>query len=111
MKNKLLIIIKVVLVFVLLILVFPYIKAEYLTSRYGKEFIGLEQQTQMLDLEKYHKVVSYSKNEATVFYVTNNSGNIIVFKRNETEEWIIAYWNVVWSKTGSADNFSWPYYF
>lgn len=96
-------------IIILLILGFPYIKAEILTTRHGEEFLGLEQQTNMLEEAKYHKVISYSKDTAEVFYVTKNSGNLIEFSLKDGK-WELDEWKTIWSKSGSASGFMWPYY-
>lgn len=98
-----------VLITSLTILFSPYLKAEYLTYRYSKEFVGLEQQTNMLNASRYFKVLTYSKKEAKVFYVSD-TGDLITFFKNEEGNWEIKEWRTVWSKTGSADEFYWPYY-
>ena len=95
---------------VLLMIFFPYLKAEYLTMRYGDEFIGLEQQTGMLNSPTYHKVVEYSDTQATVCYVESGTcGNIITFQK-KNNSWNLLTWKTVWSHYGSADEFYWPYY-
>ena len=62
----------VIIIFAILILIIfsPYIKAEYLTLKYGNEFIGLEKETNMLNQAKYHKVFSYSKKQAGFIYIS-----------------------------------------
>lgn len=109
MKKKTIILI---FVFILLfaIIIFPYLKAEYLTYCYGEEFVGLEQQTQMMDGATYLKVVDYSKNRAQVFYVLSGKGGCVITFDKEVENWKIATWKMIWSHYGSADEFFWPYY-
>lgn len=101
----------VIIIFAILILIIfsPYIKTEYLTLKYGNEFIGLEKETNMLNQAKYHKVFSYSKNKAEVFYVSD-TGDLITFVKGENNDWQIQEWKTVWSTSGSADDFIWPYY-
>ncbi len=97
------------LVFALIIVFFSYIKAEYLTFKYGDEFLGLESQTNMLNDSRYYRVIDYWGDEATVFYVSD-SGDIIRFVKNDKDEWELQEWKTIWSKTGSASEFHWPYY-
>ena len=92
----------------LIILAFPYIKAEYLTARYGDEFAGQEQQTRMLSPAKYYKVIDYSPTQASVFYVSD-TGDVITFEKTE-DEWKMTDWETIWATTGSSDEFYWPYY-
>lgn len=107
-KKKNIIIICICLIF-LLIVFFPYLKAEILTAKYGEEFWGLEQQTNMLSESYYHKVLSYSNEEAKVFYASN-SGDLLTFKKDTDGIWKLFRWETVWSKSGSASGFMWPYY-
>ena len=104
-KRKVILILVVLLI---LLVIFPYIKVEYLTIKYGEDFVGLEQQTNMLNPSKYHKVMEYSSIQAKVFYVSD-TGTLITFTKEGTE-WVIKSWETVWSTTGSADEFFWPYY-
>ncbi len=106
-KNKK---IKVAIVIIILtIVIFPYLKAEYLTARFGSQFYGLEQETKMLDPAKYYKVLSYSENFAKVYYISDYSRDLILFEK-EDGRWNRIEWRTVWSKTGSADELYWPYY-
>lgn len=79
-----------------------------LTLKYGKQFEGLEEQTNMLSNSRYYKVLSYSKSKAKVFYVSD-TGDVITFIKAK-DVWEIEEWKTVWSKSGSADSFYWPYY-
>ena len=45
MKKKILAVIAAVTIVAVLLIAFPYIKAEYLTARYGSQFEGLYTQT------------------------------------------------------------------
>ena len=92
-----------------LIIFFPYAKAEYLTLLHGDEFEGLEQQTNMLNDSRYFKILDYTKETATVFYVSD-TGDLITFVRNGDGTWKCDTWKTIWSITGSADEFYWPYY-
>lgn len=110
MRKKIILIIVSVL---LLILFFPYIKAEYLTWKYGDEFA--EEYKQIGDWIRgieYFRVIEYEDNEAVVCYI--EEGHTVLhkfwFERNG-DTWKEVKWDVVWTKLGgSADNFCWPYY-
>ena len=104
-KKRIIIVFVIVLVFMVF---FPYLKAEYLTHRYGEEFEGLEIQTKMLKQSRYYKVLSYSNDRAEVFYISD-TGDIISFEK-VNDHWNIADWKTIWAKSGSADSFYWPYY-
>ncbi len=93
---------------ILLLLFSPYIKAEYLTHKHGEQFQGLESQTKMLKDSRYFKVLEYTDQYAKVFYVSN-TGDLITFVKNNGS-WELSTWETVWSTSGSADGFMWPYY-
>ena len=85
------------------------IKCEKLTSLYGKEFIGLDKQTNMLNGASTIKVLNYSDNSARVYYKDKSGGDILLFEK-KNGKWEYTVWEkTVWSKTGSADDFMWPY--
>jgi hypothetical protein len=85
------------------------IRCEILTSVYGKEFIGLDRQTNMLAGGRTVKVLNYSDNSARVYYNDRFGGDILIFEK-KNGEWKLAVWErTVWSKYGSADDFMWPY--
>ncbi len=109
-KSTKILIISAAILIIALIVFYPYIKAEYLTAKYGDEFNGLEQQTRMMDPASYHKVIEYSKSHATVFYVWSESGGCVMLFEQEDNNWEISTWEVIWSRYGSADEFYWPYY-
>ena len=53
--------------------------------------------------------MEYSKDNARVYYVTENSfGNMISFVKYNNN-WDMVNWETIWSKSGSADGFIWPY--
>ncbi|MBQ7936615.1 MAG: hypothetical protein IJ333_09780 [Clostridia bacterium] len=108
MKRIRKMILAVLIIIVLFVLALPYIRVEYLTFRYGTEFAQLEQQTNMLHDSRYLKVFEYSEDEATVFYASN-TGDMITFVK-DGDTWKLETWKTIWSKTGSADEFVWPYY-
>ena len=109
-KSTKILIISAAILIIALIVFYPYIKAEYLTVKYGDEFNGLEQQTKMMDPASYHKVIEYSKSHATVFYVLSGKGGCVIVFEKENNNWEIVTWEMIWSHYGSADEFYWPYY-
>ncbi len=108
-KHKKSFIIILVCAIIMFILFFPYFKAEFLTLKYGNEFNDLQKQTNMLTDADYHKVISYSKDTAKVFYVSG-SGDLMIFKKDSNGNWKLSNWETVWSDSGSASGFMWPYY-
>jgi len=107
---------KVGLAFLLLVAVFllfwggSLLRCNILTALYGKNFVGLEQQTNMLPPADYLKILKYSDDYAEVYYVIKDStGNVFTFKRQDNK-WQMAKWKTtVWSKYGNVDEILWPY--
>ena len=85
------------------------IKCERLTSLYGKEFIGLDRQTNMLEGASIIKVLDYSYSFARVYYKDESGGNILIFKKGDGKWRYVIWERTVWSRMGSADDFLWPY--
>ena len=87
------------------------LKCELLTSQYGQQFVGLQEQTHMLGELDYLKVLDYSASAARVYYVgSNRSGGDILKFTKQDGDWTYLEWEkTVWSKSGSADAFMWPY--
>ena len=88
-------------------------KAEVLTILIGNEFATGYLQTNMIFDIEYYRVVDYSEAYAEVFYVEKNheTGHLINFYRKIVDqEWVMIDWDTIWSKTGSASGFMWPYY-
>lgn len=102
----------IVIGYLLGIIFIPYIKVEILTYLHGKEFYGLEEQVNMLAESEYCKVFAYdSKHLALVYYVEKNhsSANLFTFIK-EDEDWKLYQWDTIWSSSGTADDFIWPFY-
>ncbi len=95
----------------ILITLFPYAKAELLTRRHGQEFEGLYKLTGMISEIEYFKVISYTETQARVFYVSQDhaAGNLLTFS-SRNNEWVLEEWETVWSTSGSAGRFMWPFY-
>ena len=89
----------------------PYLRYEYLTFQYGNAFVGLQKSTNMIDEVDGLKVLTYSDSRARVYYI-GDTGDILTFhKVNGFWELEDGGWVTVWSKTGSADGFVWPYFY
>lgn len=102
----------IVVGYLLGVMIVPYIKVEILTLLHGKEFSGLEKQTNMLAESEYFKVFAFDREHlAQVYYVEKNhsSGNLFTFIK-EDEEWKLYQWDTIWSLSGSADDIIWPFY-
>lgn len=109
MKKKLIIGLIVLLIFLGVIWGSNIIKCEILTLQHKSEFVEQYKQTNIINNVDYLKIISYDDNEATVYYVSKNKhGNILKFKKHN-DLWLMDSWDTVWSKSGSADGFIWPY--
>jgi len=109
--KKPLIIIFIIVACSILIWIASLVKCEVLTFQHWKEFETLYKETNMLGEQEYLKVLDYSDISARVYYVGINraGGNILRFVK-QNGQWVYAEWEeTVWSKTGSADGFMWPY--
>ncbi len=100
-------------VFVIFLLIWgiSILKCEILTYRYGSQFSIIYQENTMIGEIDYLKVLNYSDSTARVYYVSKNrtGGDILIFSRL-SNEWRYEKWErTVWSKSGSADGFIWPY--
>ena len=87
------------------------LRCELQTYRYGEAFSEAYKANTMIGEQRYWKVLSYSDEKARVYFVEkdNSFGNILSFEKDETG-WTYAGWDAtVWSKTGSASEFVWPY--
>lgn len=90
----------------------PYGKVEFLTATHGDEFVTGHLQTRMIDEIEYLKVMKYSPHEAEVYYVEEGktAGHLIEFTKDDAGNWKYVEWATVWSMSGSASGFIWPYY-
>lgn len=110
-KNKRKIIIWLFCIALFLIIAFPYLKSEYLTQRYGNEFKELYLQTGMIEEIEYFRVLKKNNESADVNYITkDHSSSVLITFKLENQNWILNEWRTIWSKSGSADDFIWPYY-
>lgn len=112
-KQRKCITIRVLILTVVIALLFwigSLIKCEVLTNRYEIEFQELYKDNTMLNGIDSLKVLGYASDTTRIYYVANNrsSGNILVFNK-ENDRWSCTSWETVWSKSGSADGFVWPY--
>lgn len=89
---------------------------EYNTYKYGEIF----RNTKIHDIggEGYLndckiKVLKCNKDYAKVYAVFKNDlnevGLVYYFTKNDSGNWLFEYYDSVYSKTGNADRFIWPY--
>ena len=89
----------------------PYGQVEILTVKYGKQFAQEYRQSGLIENIEYYKVFSYDEHYAQVYYVEegHSTRNFMVFAR-KGQEWKLESWQCLWSASGSADDFVWPFY-
>ena len=83
-------------------------KCEFNTYLHGAEFVGEHEQTNLIGGNPEPKVLKCSDEAAEIYYVDDEGGNIITFEKIDGE-WIMEDWKTIWSSSGSADGFMWPY--
>lgn len=111
MNKKIRIIFIAIILISIIFLTFPYMKAEYYTLKYGDVFEELYTQTTWIKGIEYFKVVEYSPSEATVLYIEKDHVTCfeVIFIQNNGN-WELEKMDCIWSTSGSADGFYWPYY-
>ena len=109
---------RMILVLVLILLLEPWIVSlvhcELLTAKYADahmlEAINAYQAYVEIDTLKVldYKPHSYCR----VYGKSEEAGNVFILTYDLGENqnnWNVVHWDTVWSKTGSADGFIWPY--
>ena len=86
-------------------------KCEILTLMYGEKFEDGYLETGWFNDIQSFKVIDYSQAEATVYYINaeRTVGFTIQFFKNQSDYFEFKSWDAVWSESGSADGFIWPY--
>lgn len=86
------------------------LRCEYLTWKYSSGFPIPKEVGGMIDGKDSMKILEYSNNHTIVYFVSSqrSSGDIVEFILIN-DKWVFSHWKTVWSKTGSADDFVWPY--
>ena len=92
---------------------FEIVKCEYWTDKYGEQFKYSYREYTMIDNPDYHKILEYSDTEVVVYYVKRGrigGGDTLTFTRPDKDaEWTFVRWDTIWSNSGSASDFVWPY--
>ena len=105
---------KVALLWGIIIFLFVWfvslLKCEILTYKYGSQFEDLYKGHVMIDDVDCIKVLKYSENSATVYYISKNhrTGELVKYKKQDGK-WEFHSWSTIWSTSGSADGYIWPY--
>ena len=63
----------------------------------------------MIPKAKWFKVLNCDGNTAEVYYVSDQCGNVLEFV-NKSGNWVETRWRIIWSKSGSASDSVWPYW-
>ena len=98
--------------FILLVLqMSAVIKIEILTAKYYDIFQDAYKSNTMLGEMDSFKVLEYDGATAKVYYISKNktSGDVLSFA-NVDGAWEETYWETIWSKSGSASDVIWPYW-
>lgn len=112
MKKKIKYVILIGFLFCLaLLIIVPYSKVEFLTIKYGAEFSEEFNQIGMFDSVDFLRVMDYTNESAQVYYTINDdAAGILVYFTKSNSRWELSKWKTIWSSSGSADSFMWPYY-
>ena len=110
MKKFLTILIIGILIGSSMIWLIPYVRNEILTLRFGDEFTGFLSSDVQYDIQ-YFKVLDYSEDSARIYCVTYSSTGEVLHLSKIGKTWELQKngWETIWSDTGSADGFIWPY--
>lgn len=111
MKNKKRAVIAAVISAAVILIAAPYLKVEYLTEKHGGTFAELYHSIGLFEEIEYLKVMDYSESKAEVYYVVSEkAAGVLAEFESRSDSWELAEWETVWSSSGSADGFIWPYY-
>ena len=133
-KNKLPVVLAIVIIAFLIYLFMPYFMVKNLTRKYEAEFLDLYSENGFYNNIEYLKVFQYRDEKADIYYLGNNrlkkelddlgsdyavilyveenhsSAALFIFY-DENGQWKLSSWNLIWSISGTADGIMWPYYF
>lgn len=100
----------IAIVITILLWLIAIVQCEMLTLHHGSEFDNRWQEYTMLDEPQQLKVLEYNENTAKIYLFNSDGGDVLFFSRySQTSDWSFESWETIWSKTGSADGFVWPY--
>ena len=112
----------------------PYFLVNDLTEKYGSEFLELYGENGFYNDIEYLKVFQYRDEKADIYCLDNDrlekelrslgndyavvlyieenhsSASLFIFC-DENGQWKLLNWNLIWSASGTADGYMWPYYF
>lgn len=85
------------------------LRCEILTGRYHDDFAEAYKSNKMIGDMDYFKVLSCDGENAEVYYVSALGAALLEFELQDGA-WVETAWDMVWSKSGSADGIVWPYW-
>ena len=109
MKSKIIKILIACFVVIFLFWLLSVIKINIQTLIYGSEFFVPEEEIFWIGENGNLKVIEYTQHYAKIYYISDHGGFIINFSNIENL-WNYDGWSVVWSTTGNANGFIWPYF-
>jgi len=88
------------------------VRVEFLTFRHGAEFTLPDDIAWYVGTLDSIKVLEYTERSARVYFYTRRGiGFDVHFVRSRSESgWLLETWRTVWSYTGTAGSYVWPYY-
>ena len=138
MKNiikikKAILLLVIVIILIIIYLSIPYFMIERLTQKYGVEFENLYSKNGFYDGIEYLRVLQYKEEKVDIYYLDddylreelknlddkyavilyveeNHSSEAVYIFEDKNGQWEMVEWNLIWSFSGSADTFMWPYY-
>ena len=95
------------IIFFIFIWILDIIKCEINTYKLKDELINVEDGP--IDIKKF-KVLYCNSSYAYVYWCCDELGHTISYIKDDKGEWQLYSWDIaVWSHSGSADDFIWPY--
>ena len=109
MQKRIGIAIAVVMVAFLIVWAASLIKCEVLTKDHYTEFSDAHYSNSWISDATYFKVLRCDGETAEVYYVSDELGAVLAF-RKEGSIWVETGWWAVWAAHGSASETVWPYW-
>ena len=124
MRKKVLIV-SILLLIVALFIFRPYYSVNSLTKKYADEFSELYRDNGFYEDIEYFKVFKYRNEEVNIQCLNNKKLKNRLNNLNDAScgwaeqkasclrtigQWELLDWYLVWSYSGTADSFMWPYY-
>lgn len=124
----------IIVTLLLICLSVPYFQVNHLTKKYGSDFLDLYSENGFYDDMEYLKVFQYRDEKINLYYLDNDrlkqklsnlgdeyavvlyveenhsSASLFIFY-DEAGRWKLSDWDLIWSSSGSADGFMWPYFY